>query len=352
MGKINFMGDLIIGDQPVIFGIGLDSRWSKNGYSKILRHVERPLKEADFNVINFECTIKSRPERENIINWSMCCDERICDELVKAGINVVSVANNHSFDYGKEGFENTVDAFKKCGIQVIGKKEAPGIVLKIGGKKIGLIAASYLKTRSDDVEYFFKPSREEWKNAIEQLGEIDKCIAYIHWGNEFIVNPAKTQIDIMNELILLGIDDIVGHHSHILQSNYIAENGNCIFFSLGNFVSDYWQSRLRKSVIVQYNVKENEYYSMSCDINEEGIPIERKNFRKVEFKRNYDVADNVFANRIRIRVEYLIKILCNFYKIKGKRYFLLWLIKRIKYVVFNMFAEIKNPDIIYEKYER
>ena len=352
MAQINFLGDLIFGDQPVLFGLGFDSKWSKYGYKGIFSYVSGITNSAEINIANFESVIRERPEKETVRNWAMCCDKRICDELIKAQINVLSIANNHSFDYGNMGFELTIKELEHCGIKVIGKKECPGIVLNLDGKKIGIIAASYLKTMEKDVGYFFNPSKDEWVSAIKDLGKIDKCIAYVHWGNEFVTNPTFNQIEIMKTLLSVGISDIIGHHPHILQTKYITDNGNRVFFSLGNFISDYWQKRLRRSEIIQYNVSMDDYYQIKCEINGCGIPAIDGDFTKVCFDIEHHEAKNIFLNRLRMRIEYLFKILINFPRIKGKRVFLKWLLKRIRYVVSNIIKEIKNPDIIYEKYER
>lgn len=352
MSKINFVGDLILGDQPVLFGFGFDSIWNGKGYKGILSDVESILTVADFNVANFEAVIRKRPEIETVSSWSMCCDDRVCKELANAGINIVSIANNHSFDYGEKDFENTISSLEKNGIQVIGKKESPGVVLECDGKRIGLIAVSYLKTSYKDVKYFFNPERNEWIDALNKLGRVDKYIAYVHWGNEFIVNPTEMQIKIMNDLLSIGIDDIIGHHSHVLQTKYQTAKENHIFFSIGNFLSDYWQKRIRKTEIVQYDVQNDKYYLMPCVINVKGTPCINGDISKVEFELEYRNNNNIFISRMRMRVEYLIKIIANFYRIKEKKAFIKWLIRRIKYVLFNCVSEIKNPDIIYEKYER
>ena len=351
MSEINFVGDLIFGDQPVLFGTGFDSRWSKCGYEGIFYYVKNVTNNAEFTIANFESVIKDRPYNENVKTWAMCCDKRICNELLKAKINVVSVANNHSADYGEEYFAFTVSELERSGIKVIGKKESPGVVLEVGNKKIGIIAASYLKTSHKNVNYFFCPSKDEWTHAIKSLGKIDKCIAYIHWGSEFVTNPTLKQIDIMKMILDSGIDDIIGHHSHILQSKYITGN-NRVFFSLGNFVSDYWQKRLRKSEIIQYDVYNDEYYQLECNIDELGIPKYGAHCVKAHFETEFLEADNIFSNRIRMRVEYLFRIIISFPKIKEKKAFIKWLLSRIRYLIFNIIKEIKNPDIIYEKYER
>ena len=91
---------------------------------------------------------------------------------------------------------------------------------------------------------------------------------------------------------------------------------------------------------------------MPCVINVKGTPCINGDISKVEFELEYRNNNNIFISRMRMRVEYLIKIIANFYRIKEKKAFIKWLIRRIKYVLFNCVSEIKNPDIIYEKYER
>lgn len=348
--SINFMGDLVLGDQPVIYGFGFDSIWGVKKYSGIFDGVSDHTLSTKYNVANFEAVIKIRENRMSVSEWSMCCDENIAYELKKANINIVSVANNHSMDYGKKWFDYTVNCLTNNGISVIGLKDNPYTKIQIDGKKVAIISASYIKVITDShVGYFYNPTREEWENVFKECADCDIKIAYIHWGNEFIKSPTDAQINIANIVVDLGVDLIIGHHPHILQQNQIV-SGIPIVYSLGNFVSDYWQKRLRKTAIINFSASKN-LAQYDCMIDKLGCPKLSSDINQSPVFFPKSKSDSIFLNRTRIRLEYLLKILLNFYRIKEKRKFIIWLYKRFAYIIKYCFSEIKNPDIVYEHYE-
>lgn len=353
MGRIQFVGDLIFGDQPVIFGCGFDGKWNKNNYSEIFAGVKNEFNSSDINVANLETVIMKRPQKPNVNNYAMCCDERIIPVLKANKIGIVSIANNHSLDYGVEEYNNMINMLEKAGITVIGKKDKSWTVVETEGKKIAIIAATYLPVyKVKEVPYLFKPKKEDWKRILKEIGDVDKTIAYIHWGSEFVTAPTDKQKEIRTEILNAGVDDIIGHHPHILQKNEKIENHN-IIYSLGNFMSDYWQKRLRKTQILVLDTNSFDYSIIPCEISKKCIPHTIGKRQKIEYTKEKDWKQNsLFFSRMRMRFEYLFHIFKCFPKMKGKREFLSWLWKRVKYVLTNMRNEVKDPEIIYKKYER
>lgn len=353
METIQFVGDLIIGDQPVILGCGFDGIWHENHYQEIFAGVKNELQNADVNVANFEAVISERPDKPNVNNWAMCCDETIVDVLKKNHIDVVSVANNHSLDYGEEKFYNMVAKLETAGIQVLGKKDKPWVVLEVADKKIAIIGATYLPVfRAKNIPYLLNPTQDDWKNILSEIGAVDRSIAYVHWGSEFVTMPTPKQREIRNDILAAGVDDIIGHHPHILQKNEKIDSHH-VFYSLGNFMSDYWQKRLRITQILSLDIEAMEYQVIPCEINKKGIPHAQSGKHAVAYTEEKDWKENsLFFSRLRMRVEYLLHIIRCIPKMKGKKVFMKWLWSRAKYVLANMRKEVKDPEIIYKKYER
>jgi poly-gamma-glutamate synthesis protein (capsule biosynthesis protein) len=350
--RISFIGDLMIGDTPITFGYGIDSKHNIDGYSNIFNHVAKELHQSDITVGNFEAIIRPRHVSNTFEEWEMCCDERICDELIKANISIVSLANNHSMDYGSEWFINTKQLLKSHGITIIGLKEKPYEILSLNNSKIAIIGISYVNSKYQDPLFFYKPKKDEVLKIINEIGEVDQIIGYVHWGTEFIQSPDINQCRIAEELIECGVDVIIGHHPHILQQGYLV-NDKPVFFSIGNFVSDYWQKRFRKTVILNCEINDSvKWTQYNCLINLNGQPV----FQSVEML-NLDVFNNCISTdrgkliaRYQVRLEYLHHFLRNFLKTKDKLALIKWLLKRIKYVITNVNNEYRNPGIIYEKY--
>lgn len=351
--SIAFIGDLMIGDTPITFGYGINSKHNLDGYSSLFKHLNGVLQKNEINIANFEATIKPRVFFYSFNEWELCCDERICEALLKANIRVVSLANNHSMDYGKQGFVQTRRFLESYGITVIGIKEKPYEIFIINQTKIAIIGISYINSYCPNPMYYYKPSKSEILNLLDEIGNVDLIIAYVHWGSEFILYPDMNQYSIANQLIDCGIDAIIGHHSHIVQESFYIK-GKPVFFSLGNFVSDYWQKRFRSTIICKLSISKSlKWNKYSCLINMSGQPVLLSEESDVIFNSvNYLSSSNrdILFARYYVRLEYLLKILFNFYKIKNKAAFLRWLYLRFKYVLTNALNEYSKPGIIYEKY--
>lgn len=351
---IAFVGDMIFGDQPVLFGFGFDSHWKKCSYDGIFDNVMKPFDEVDTVIANFESIIRTRNSSYAVNDWSMCCDDTIVEQLTKANISVVSVANNHIYDFGADEFNNTIHKIQKAGISVIGTKSSPFVKINDKGSKVAIIAATYVgRYDKDSTDILFKLTKEEWSNLCEQCRDCDKILAYVHWGNEYVVHPTQEQVDLANEIIAVGIDGIIGHHPHILQESYHI-HGKPVVFSLGNFISDYWQERLRKTSILMYSCKDDLFQEISCFIDESGAPkicgeIKPHKF----FDTDIEISTNeMIANQRSIaRKETIIKILKNLHRYKHKMKYASWLLRRVVYIIRYGRKEKNDPNIIYDKYK-
>lgn len=353
---INFVGDLILGDQPVKFGYGFDSIHSKNHYSKILNGVSDEFGMADYNVANFEAVIGERNTKKTISNWSMCCDESVIGVLRNSGINILNVANNHTMDYGADIFNSTIKTIKSAGISIIGLKDSPYVITKKGQECVAIIGVSYLKVRTKNVGYFYNPSEAEWNKVICELHAkgVKKSILYIHWGAEFIPKPSKNQVEILESLLKYKFDAIIGHHPHILQT-YVNYKNTPIFFSLGNFISDYWQERARKTFILNVDTTNSLFNLTNCHLDSKGIPTIISKELNVEIPQTEEIQisdeEEIHRQRTILRKEYICEFLKHGYRIREKKAYINWVISRLIYLIKYSHIERKNPEIVYEKYK-
>lgn len=203
------------------------------------------LKQSDINILNIEGVFKSNDictanqtfltQSESVPIW---CKEN--------NFKVVSMANNHSFDYGEDGLKKTISAIKDCGITPVGVgiwEDAYSVkIITINGLKIGFYAATSadlasLKDKEADKEKIgcawinHSASRRAVINAKK---ECDFLFVMPHAGVEYMNVPLPEWREIYRELIDFGADAIIASHPHIPQG--IEEyNGKPIFYSLGNF---------------------------------------------------------------------------------------------------------------------
>lgn len=166
--------------------------------------------------------------------------------LVELGTDIVSLANNHSLDFGAEGLADTMAALDSNGIAYVGaganeESAKEPYYLEIGGKRIAFTAAMrserYPKApeaigeksgvvKMYDLENYLDIVREAAKNS-------DFVVAYAHWGVENTIWLEQEQLDGARALINAGADIVVGAHSYTLQTVEYYK-GRPIFYGLGS----------------------------------------------------------------------------------------------------------------------
>ena len=138
----------------------------------------------------------------------------------------MNTANNHSHDYGDQGYKDTLKALGDAGLVYFGYDDTA--VMDVKGVKVGLVGIYELK---DHLE-----REEQLKTNIEKVKEegAEITIVIFHWGNEKEEVPDSNQKTLGHLAIDLGADLVCGHHPHVLQG--IEEyKGKNIVYSLGNF---------------------------------------------------------------------------------------------------------------------
>ena len=203
--------------------------------------------------------------------YSFRNDPKTIEGLTFAGFDVISLANNHVFDYGREALEDTFLRLKTAGIDYVGagfnEGEAYGestpVIKEIEGTKIGFLAYTNLGPETwkavgensgmawiseEDIDYnppttsSHSSLRSEWapriKNDIKAVKEkADILIVSFHSGEEYLSEPTQFQIEFSKAAIEAGADIVIGHHPHVIQKSEQYQSGY-IFYSLGNFVFD------------------------------------------------------------------------------------------------------------------
>lgn len=168
------------------------------------------------------------------------------DILKDMGVDIVTLANNHIYDYGKQAFLDTLNTLNKADIKYYGagknldEAKSPEY-FNIQGKTLAYVAASraekYKMTpqatedspgilRCYDTELFIKTIEKASKNA-------DYVIAYVHWGTEYSFELEDVQLSTGKDYLDAGADIVIGAHPHCLQGIEY-HNGKPIVYSLGN----------------------------------------------------------------------------------------------------------------------
>lgn len=254
--KIRAVGDLAFGELDVRHRHGVATFLRKRGLGALLEGV-RELLSADFVFGNLETSII----KTSAVATSMVADP---DQLVgidKQGFSVLNVANNHIAEHGAEGVDSTLGFLRQRGIKTIG--EAPDkeysckpLLTESGIGTIGWLGYSLIPDKNCNGTYAYV-SPDESHRIISDVSRLAKECSHIvvslHWGDEFVDHPSPSQIKFARSVIDAGASIVLGHHPHILQG-FEHYGAGVIFYSLGNFVFDYWQERLRRTAVADITI--------------------------------------------------------------------------------------------------
>ena len=243
---LRFVGDIML-DRGVAFHIqknGSDWKWP-------FLNIAKELQETDFLFGNLESIISDKGKRVGSI-YSFRANPLAIEGLQFAGFDMLSVANNHSFDYGRIGFEDSLSRLKEAGIVYGGVRE-------VKGTKIVVLAYTTLGSPLwNDVPWIDLNRIDQLQTDIARaktLGDI--VIVSFHWGDEYITTPNDFQKILGRTAIDAGANIVVGHHPHVVQPLEQYKNG-WIAYSLGNFVFDQnFSEETMRGAILRADVRNN-----------------------------------------------------------------------------------------------
>ncbi len=229
---LSFIGDTTLGcnENDHASKKAIDAFVDFYGYQYPFQRVRYILEQDDLTIANFEGVLHDDPADIKKKTYNFRSDPSYVNILKEGSIETVTLANNHSGDYGQKGFESTAQILDENGIGWFGSTDysAKTYVYEKDGVKIGFIGA-YISYYWKNVETI-KAQFEDLKNEGCAL-----TIAVIHGGVEYDARHDDNQTRMATRFIEWGADIVVGHHPHRLQG-YEVINDVPVFFSLGNFV--------------------------------------------------------------------------------------------------------------------
>ena len=144
--------------------------------------------------------------------------------LTENSVEAVTLANNHSLDYGRNGYAATVSTLEAAGVPYV-EENASTVLTTESGLTIGLYAAVYYSLDMEDMVAEITSMKEQG---------VDVIIFAPHWGAELYYEPNEIQRQFGYAAIDAGAHIVYGSHPHVLQP--VEEyNGGVIYYSLGNF---------------------------------------------------------------------------------------------------------------------
>ncbi len=236
--RMVFVGDVMLADTP-----GKLVRAGKDPF----RHFADLLKNADLSIGNLECVISAKGTAIDKPYTFRAPKQAL--PLLKKYFSAVSVANNHTGDFGKAAFADMLDTLERHAIPYFGggrtlRDAHRPFVKEIKGRRIGILGYNGFFPRSfealDDSPGNAWLDEDFVVHGIRQAKEaygVDFLIVYPHWGWEYQKLASPRQRQMARLMIDSGADAVIGGHPHVTQDIEIYR-GKPVFYSLGNFVFD------------------------------------------------------------------------------------------------------------------
>jgi hypothetical protein len=226
--------------------------------------VKEYLTGADLTLANFE-----NPVIRNAV-WhpdatTFTGDLRLMPILDQAGIDGVTLGNNHILDAGTTGLDETMVHLDDAGIAHAGAgmdldEAREPMVFDVGGTKVGVL--SYMGVPSYDWAWATETApgtapllQDVMQEDIERLRrEVDLVVVMPHWGKEYIATPEPGQVDLAHAAIEAGADLVIGGHAHWPKGIEMYE-GKPIFYGVGNFLLDQsWSEETSTGIFAEVNM--------------------------------------------------------------------------------------------------
>lgn len=257
------VGDIMLGDLPACSGFGVGSMIARYGSDFPFLQCKGAFDGSDITIGNLEVVLsRFDPETDAFAESHLRAQPEAIEGLVSAGINCVTLANNHIMQHGLAAVLETTDHLSSRGIAFTGieysERDIRNLrILEKNGIKVGMLGYNFRPE-----QYAVSPridvagSEERICSDIESIRDkVDLIILSLHWGEEFIRRPSGEQVRLGRKLIDRGAHIILGHHPHILQG-VERYRGRVIAYSLGDFVFDLWDEHLRKTMILRLQVQD------------------------------------------------------------------------------------------------
>lgn len=209
--------------------------------------VQKVINDSDYSIVNFECPVISRDAVPIAkLGPNLKCELTAIDAIKFAGFDCVTLANNHFFDYGLHGVEQSLTAFNEKGIDHVGGglsyREASRILYRsVKRRRLAIINCcehEFSAAKGDNAGCNILNPISQYYAIKEARKNADKVIVIVHGGYEHFQLPSIRMVDTYRFFIDSGADAVVNHHQHCFSGYEYYHNG-IICYGLGNFCFDH-----------------------------------------------------------------------------------------------------------------
>jgi len=276
--RIRAVGDLITHQ------VQLDSAKQADGsydFHPQYARIAGELADADYTIANLETTIGRKDNRAYSGFPNFNTPESLLDTLKDAGIDFLTLANNHILDRGFEGLQLTVENVANRGFDYAGANRSPEekartVVVDAGGVRVGMLCYTEMTNgmpkkknnspaRQYGVNYMGDADFNEDVRRLREAGA-EVIIALVHWGVEYKREPTERMQNNAQKLVAAGVDVVLGSHPHMVQPvtwiEVVTDSGEArrglVAYSLGNFISNQGKRYTDSGILLDFTLQERE----------------------------------------------------------------------------------------------
>lgn len=263
---LTFAGDILFDANYAVM-----ARVAQNGgdiANGIAPDLIREMKSADIMMLNNEFPYSDRGEPLEDKQFTFRAKTSAVSYLNDLGVDIVSLANNHAYDYGENAFLDTMTTLEEAGIVYVGagrnlNEARKPVYYIINNVKIAIVSATQIerldnpdtKGATDSSPGVFRCWNGD--NLLETVRDArdnsDFVIVYLHWGTENVDVIDWAQEKQAAEVAEAGADLIIGDHPHCLQQISVVK-GVPVIYSLGNF---WFNSKTLDTGMIKVTLDEN-----------------------------------------------------------------------------------------------
>lgn len=266
-----FAGDILFDDE---YSIMASMKQRSNGiYDTISPDLLNEMTSADIFMLNNEFTYTLRGEPTFEKQFTFRADPETAEYLLDMGVDIVSLANNHAYDYGEISLLDSIDTLAAMQMPYVGagrnlEEASSPFYFETNGMKIGILSSTQIERLDNpDTKGATENSAgvfRSWDGTLlyEKVKEVaeqcDFLVVYVHWGTENTTELDWAQKEQARKLVESGADLVIGNHAHCLQGIEVID-GVPVFYSLGNFL---FNSKTLDTCLVKATVKDGKIESL------------------------------------------------------------------------------------------
>ena len=287
-------------------------------YQIIFGQVKPEINLCDFSIVNFECPVRTTDGGGiKKAGPSLKCSAKAVEALKYAGFKCAALANNHFYDQGEEGVNETIMTLNNAGIAFVG-----------GGKNLEEAGRTLYQKVKDKIFAIINCCEHEFSIATEKTGgsnplnpicqyyaikeakdKADYVIVIVHGGIEHFQYPTPRMVDTYHFFVDAGADAVINHHQHCFSGGEVW-HGKPIFYGLGNFCFDWreknsnlWNEGFMVKLVFDGNRVDYELVPYIQNADQPGV-LPKKGSDFEDWKKRYDDISAIIADKDRLETKY------------------------------------------------